>query len=168
MIEFKSSDVMELSENWFQAYYKETPLITVGNKNSLNTMTIGWGLCGIMWSKPVALVAVRKERYTHEFMERNDYFTISFFDSDYQAELMLCGTKSGREVDKIRETGLHPVYEEDYTYFAEARLVLICKKIYHADFKEEGFRDAEIIDKRYPDHSFHTEYYGEIIQVLKK
>ena len=168
MKEFRSLDAMDLTENWFQSFYKETPLLTAGNKDSLNTMTIGWGLCGIMWSKPVALVAVRQERYTHEFMEKNDYFTISFFDSDYQAELLLCGTKSGRDIDKIKETGLHPIYHDDYTYFAEARLVLVCKKIYKTNFLEEGFVDTDIIEKRYPDYSFHSEYYGEIIQVLSK
>lgn len=168
MTAFKEVDVMSVSENWFHAYYKETPLVTAGTGKNMNTMTIGWGLCGIMWSKPVALVAVKPERYTHQFMEENDYFTISFFDPKYQPEMILCGTKSGRDIDKVKETGLQVITEDHYTYFEEASLVIFCKKIYSSSFLDEGFKDREIVTKRYPDHSFHTEYYGEIMKVLKK
>lgn len=168
MSEFKEVEVMELNENWFYSYYKLSPLLTAGGKDKMNTMTIGWGLCGIMWSKPVALVAVKPERYTHQFMEENDYYTVSFFDKKYQPEMNLCGTTSGRDTDKLKETGFTAITNDNYTYFAEADLVLICKKIYSAAYQEKGFKDKDIVSKRYPDHSFHTEYYGEIIKVLQK
>lgn len=85
-----------------------------------------------MWGKPVAFTFIRPQRYTFEFIENNGYYTMSFFDEKYRDALKLCGSKSGRDIDKVAETGLTPAFTEDgIPYFAEAKLVLVCKRCTH-------------------------------------
>lgn len=165
---FQSVDPKEITENWFQAFSKETPLLTAGTKEKFNTMTIGWGTVGYIWSKPIAEVLVRPSRYTYEFVEQEDYFTISFFGKDYRKEMGLCGSKSGRDIDKVAETGFTPIVENNKIAFEEARMVLVCKKIYQHNLDKNTFRDENSSTTFYADGDWHVVYYGEIVEAYIK
>ena len=146
------------SEQWL--------LLTCGDfaSGDFNTMTVGWGSLGTMWAKPFAQIVVRPGRYTHEFLERFDHFTLSVFPERYRKALTLLGTKSGRDGDKISETGLTPIASTEVASpgFAEAELILECRKIYRQVMDPAGFLDPAI-DKNYPINDYHTIYYGEIL-----
>jgi len=153
-------------ENSFKLMGKDWMLITGKVGDKINTMTASWGGFGHLWNKDVAFIYIRPQRYTHEFVENGDYFTLSFFDEEYRQKLMYLGKHSGRDLDKITESGLTPLYEKNSAYFSEAKLVLICKKIYKQDLDPNGFMD-EKIDELYK-NDYHTMYIGEIIEVIEK
>ncbi|MHB9126545.1 MAG: flavin reductase family protein, partial [Armatimonadota bacterium] len=138
-------------------------LITAGAPDSCNTMTASWGGLGVLWGKNICFVFIRPERYTYEFVERAENFTLSFFDERYRDALNLCGTKSGREMDKIAAAGLTKVAGSlpGSTYFAEARLVIECRKIYFQDLDPAHFLDPAI-GECYRGTGIHRMYIGEI------
>lgn len=144
-------------------------LVTAGDyaKGKFNTMTIGWGALGTMWSKPFAFVAVRHSRYTFEFMEKYDTFTISAFPEAYHDALSLLGTKSGRDGNKIAESGLTPEASTVVAApsFKEAEIVVECQKMYADDLNPAHFLD-ESIYKHYPNRDFHRIYYGEVVNTM--
>jgi flavin reductase (DIM6/NTAB) family NADH-FMN oxidoreductase RutF len=131
---------------------------------SYNAMTIGWGSLGVMWSRPFVQVVVRPTRYTYEFMERYDTFTVCAFPARRAPALELLGSKSGRQGDKIAEAGLHPVASRKVAApsYAEAELVLECRKIYWDDMERDHFLDAAI-EEKYPRKDYHRIYFGEIV-----
>jgi flavin reductase (DIM6/NTAB) family NADH-FMN oxidoreductase RutF len=143
-------------------------LLTSGDfaGNHFNTMTVAWGFFGIMWNKPMALVVVRPTRFTYAFMEKYDSFTLCAFDKKYHKDLLLLGTRSGRDGDKIAETKLTPGASEKVTSpsFLEAELIIECKKSYRHDFSPDQFID-ESIDKNYPQKDYHRVYCGEILNI---
>ena len=149
----------------FELIGNDWMLITAGNKEKFNTMTASWGTIGILWNKKVATCFIRPQRYTFEFIEKNDYFSLSFFDSSYKDILKLCGTKSGREIDKVKETNLTPCFENVAPYFKEAHTVLVCKKIYSQFIDPECILDKSI-EKNYPNKDYHKMYVGEIIDCI--
>lgn len=141
-------------------------LLTAGTEaRGYNTMTCSWGHFGPLWANDTAVVYVRPQRYTKEFVDREELYTLSFFDG-HKKELGYLGSRSGRDEDKIAKVGLSPVFEEGYTYFAEAKLVIVCKKLYQAPLKEEYFLDKETVEKNYPDRDFHDLYVGKIEKIL--
>jgi flavin reductase (DIM6/NTAB) family NADH-FMN oxidoreductase RutF len=142
-------------------------LITAGNRDSFNMMTASWGGIGILWNKPVAFCFVRPQRYTFEFMEKYENFTLSFYDEGYRSALNLCGSHSGREIDKVKETGLTPAFDDKAVYFDEAKLVLICRKLYSQDFEASSFFDKELLNN-YKTGDYHRMYVSEIEKVLVK
>lgn len=142
-------------------------LITAGDKDGYNTMTASWGALGELWNKDAAFIFVRPQRYTREFIENSEYFSFSFFNDKYKTALRFCGANSGRDVDKSKETGLIPVFDNSTTYFEQAEFVIICKKIAFQDIDPSGFIDKSI-DKNYADADYHRMYVGEIIKVLSK
>ena len=146
---------------------KEWMLITAGDEQSRNTMTASWGTFGTLWNKPVSIIFVRPQRYTYEFCENNDYYSLCFFDESYHKSLLYCGTKSGRDVDKESECGLTPAFDLA-PYYNEAHTVVICKKLYAQDLDQNLFIDTEVLDKNYPARDMHRVYVGEIVKVLKK
>jgi flavin reductase (DIM6/NTAB) family NADH-FMN oxidoreductase RutF len=145
---------------------QEWMLITAGTPEHLNTMTASWGGMGELWFKPVCFCFVRPQRYTYEFMEKSDAFTLSFFDDKYKPQLNFCGSRSGRETDKVGECGF-TVREANNgsAFFEEARLVLECRKLYFQDLDPANFLD-EAIMKNYPQDDFHRMYIGEITRTL--
>lgn len=166
MAKFKEISASEITQNIFDLIGKDWALVTSGNADKFNTMTISWGGAGIMWGKPVAFTFIRPQRYTFEFMEANGFYTMSFFDEKYRDALKLCGTKSGRDIDKVAQTGLTPAFAEDgIPYFEEAKLVLVCKKLYAQSLNQESIVDGEAVDKWY-DNDFHKMYISEIVKVL--
>ena len=153
-------------ENAFDLIGKEWMLVTAGNKKKLNTMTASWGGIGWLWNRPVAFVFIRPERYTHDFIDRESRLTLSFYKEEYRSILQFCGTKSGRDVDKVKETGLKPVaLESGAMTFSEARLTLDCRKLFKSPMSAANFIDKSILEKWYgnqPGGSFHDVYVVEI------
>lgn len=168
MSDFKKITTEELTANPFKLIGKDWMLITAGDKEKFNTMTASWGGVGIMWGKPVATAYIRPQRYTFEFIENGDYYTQSFFDEEYRDALKFCGSKSGRDYDKVKETGLTPVVDDETgaVYFKEAKVVFICKKMY-AQFLNEESALTEDVTKWY-NGDYHKMYMSEIVSVLVK
>ncbi|MGI5066080.1 hypothetical protein [Treponema putidum] len=155
--------------------HNEGFLVTAGSgteKGKWNTMTAGWGNIGFLWNKLTATVYIRPTRYTAEFADKEDYITLSFFDeNDPWAKGMLafCGTVSGRNVDKAKETGLKPVMLEDGAVsFEQAQTVLVCRKLYRSKFDMDLFVDPQIVIDSYPKKDFHYVYICEIVSVYTK
>lgn len=168
MSEFKEISAKEITENPFKLIGDDWALVTGGSKESFNTMTVSWGGVGIMWGKPCAFTFIRPQRYTFGFMEQGDYYTMSFFDEKYRDALKFCGSKSGRDFDKVKETGLTPAFDENgAVYFEEAKLVLVCKKMYAQSLGEEFITDSDSV-KRWYNNDYHKMYVSEIIKVLVK
>ena len=157
----------ELTDNAFKLIGKDWMLITAGTSGSFNMMTASWGGLGVLWEKRVAFCFVRPTRYTYEFIERSQQFTLSFFEERLRKVLTFCGSHSGRDTDKIAATGLTPVHHGGYTYYAEARLALLCRKIYYQDISPDCFLDPRINDM-YPQKDYHRMYVGEIEKCLLK
>lgn len=168
MSRFKEIDVSEIKNNPFDLIGKDWALVTAKNGSSCNTMTASWGGVGIMWNKPVAFTFIRPQRFTFELIEKEDYFSLSFYKEDYRNALKFCGTKSGRDYDKAKECNFTPVYDEKAPYFAEAELVLICKKLYAQDLNEESAVDKDTVLSNYNKDDYHKMYISEIVKVLKK
>ena len=153
-----------ISDNVFKLLSSDWMLVTAGNLKAYNTMTASWGGFGVLWNKNVCWCVIRPQRYTYGFMEKTDRFTLSFFDKKYREALKICGTKSGRNIDKVAEAGLTPMETESTAvYFEEARLVIECQKIYYQDIDPTHFLESWIHDE-YPQKDYHRLYLGEIKQ----
>ena len=143
-------------------------LLTAGDFESkrFNTMTVSWGGLGVMWDKPVASVVVRPHRYTYEFIEQFPTFTLCAFSNKFHNTLDLLGSTSGRDGDKIKDSGLTPqkASKVGAPAFEQAELVLECKKLYWQDMDPAHFLDPTL-DKHYPRKDYHRIYYGEIVAV---
>jgi flavin reductase (DIM6/NTAB) family NADH-FMN oxidoreductase RutF len=158
----------ELTENVFKLIGDRWMLITAGDRDGFNTMTASWGGLGVLWGMPVATCYIRPHRYTYGFMEKGQYYTLSFYPESFRKQLAICGTKSGRDIDKVKECGFTPAFTpEGAVYFEEAELVLVCKKIYFADFDPGHFLDVRIAEQYHPD-DYHRMYIGEIVGAYKK
>ena len=164
---FKTISVNELLENVFNLIGKEWMLISAGSSNKFNTMTASWGGLGFIWNKPVSMCVVRPSRYTYEFMEKSDIYSLSFFGDECREGLNLCGKKSGRDCDKVKEAGFSPLWKGNSVYYGEARLVLICKKLYYNDLDPKHFLDPAI-EGSYNGSDYHRAYIGEILECLVK
>jgi flavin reductase (DIM6/NTAB) family NADH-FMN oxidoreductase RutF len=143
-------------------------LLTSGDfaAGQFNTMTVGWGSLGIMWGRPFVQVVVRPTRYTYEFMEQYDTFTLCAFPEAHRQALQLLGTKSGRDGDKIAEAGLTPIASTQVPApgFAEADLIVECRKMYWQDMDPTHFLDPET-DSLYPGKHYHRIYFGEVVAI---
>ena len=153
-------------EKMFDLFLKQWALVTAGTPEHCNTMTIGWGGLGTLWNKPVCTVYVKPCRHTHSFLEQNEYFTVSFFPEQYKPALRLLGQKSGRDGDKITESGLTLLpLEEDTVTFREAEKTLVCRKIYRQDL-DPAAMPPEMVQKYYTEEAPHTMFVGEVVRVL--
>lgn len=158
----------EWDANPFKAVGKDWMLITAGDEKNCNTMTASWGGVGVIWGKPSVTAYIRQSRYTKEFVDREETFTLTFFDEKYRKALSYCGTVSGREQDKIKKAGLTPMNVEGTTAFEEAEVIILCKKQYHIYMDPEGFDVKENDTKWYSDHDYHTMYIGSIEKIYVK
>lgn len=166
---FKAIDPNEFNDNVIRLIGSEWMLITAGNQNHYNTMTAAWGGIGFLWNLPVSYIFVRPQRYTYEFTEQYDKYSLCFFDKTYKDVLMYCGRNSGRKVDKAKETKLTPIETSNGNIvFEEARLIIECEKIYADDIKEAKFISKEINDKIYPEKDYHRMYIGKIEKIYLK
>ena len=152
-----------LQDNLFKLTGKDWMLICAGNIDKYNMMTASWGSFGVLWNKHIAMIFIRPTRYTYQFVESNNYFTLNFFDNTHRDLLNLMGAKSGREINKMNHPGLDANKTSlGNVYFRQARIVLECKKIYADYIKPEMFLDSKI-EKLYPKKDYHRFFIGEIL-----
>lgn len=168
MENFKELEISKFICNPFTKIGNEWMLITAGNKKIFNTMTASWGSLGVMWGKNVAFTFIRPQRFTKEFIESNDKFSICFFNNNYKRILSYLGTTSGRYENKIKKSGLMPIFLDDTPCFYQAELVLICKKLYKQDLKPECLLENNLDTKWYPSKDYHSMYISEIEKIYEK
>lgn len=165
---FQEIEAEDIRDNVFRLIGKEWMLITAGQKNNYNMMTASWGTAGVLWKKPVIFTFVRPQRYTFQFMESQPHFSVSFFHEEHRQMLNLCGTTSGRDLNKMAIEGLNPMETTSGSIaFQEAKLVLECRKIYYDDINPDFFQVFDI-EKVYPAKDYHRFYIGEIMRVWQK
>lgn len=158
MKEFISKALSVFDKGW--------ALVTAGTVENFNTMTVSWGGLGTLWAKPVATVYVKPVRHTHSFLDSNEYFTVSFYDEKYRRDLSILGSLSGKDGDKVAKTGLTPVRVGESTSFREAKITLLCRKIYSQDLAIDAIpKDA--VDTFYLTEAPHTMYVGQIIDIIE-
>lgn len=161
----EETDVKLLTDNPFRLIGEEWMLIAAGTCEKHNMMTASWGNLGVLWGKNVATIYIRPSRYTLEFVEKEDYFSLCFFGKNKEIH-NICGTKSGRNIDKAKAAKLTPMSDGKCVYFKEAELVLICKKLYASEFNPENFLDPNI-NFCYKEKDYHKVFIGEIVKTLK-
>lgn len=168
---FKKINSKDFQINPFQRIGRDWMLVTAGDKTGgVNTLTACWGGLGDLWHKDAAFIFIRPSRYTYEFIERMETFSLSFFPGDCKSRLAYLGSHSGRDEDKIGKMNLHVEYFDDTPGFAEAELVIVCRKMYYLDFVGERI-PANEIDRFYSnedENDFHRFYAGEVIGIYQK
>ena len=161
---FQRIDPKNIQENVFSLIGDQWMLVTAGTEERYNTMTASWGGLGVLWGAPAATCYIRPQRYTKEFLDREEYFTLTFFDEKYRRALSLCGSKSGRDVDKIKECSFTVRTAAcGAPYFEQARLVLVCRKRFVQEM-DPGRIPQDVKEKWYPQQDYHTMYIGEITE----
>ena len=158
---------MELKTDIFSQFDKKWALLTAGTPDKFNTMTISWGGLGTIWGKPVATVYVRKSRYTHEFMDDNEYFTISFYPEEYKKTLGVLGSKSGRDMDKMKDSGLSVMKAGDSVSFKEAEVTLVCRKMFKQELSVANMPE-DVAKAMYEGQAPHDMYIGEVVNAWRK
>lgn len=159
--------VEDFKINPFHLFDKQWALLSAGNESGFNGMTVSWGTIGILWNKNVVTVFIRPDRYTREFVEKHDRFTLSFYGEEYKKTLLLLGTKSGRDSAKMKESGLTPLFIDKTVSFEEAEMTIIAKKLY-CQRMDEKFVIDPTVKGHYPDKDYHFMYQGEILKIMKK
>lgn len=150
----------KIGQKWF--------LVTAGNEDGWNTMTASWGFAGVMWGKNTFTTVIRPQRYTKEFIDKSEYFTISFFGEEYRNALKYCGSHSGRDSDKAEETGLVPVFFDGVTAFEQAEMIIVCKKEYVQPMTGECLLDKDDDKKWFASKDYHVQYIGEIKEIYTR
>ena len=167
----------QISDNAFKLIGKDWMLVTACAKTQdesgktifgrANTMTASWGGLGVLWNKPVATIYIRPSRYTKELIDSSDTFSLSVLSEKYKTALDYCGSHSGRDGDKFKASKLDLLYTSDTPYIKQARLVMICKKLYAQPFDPFSFADEKVLKQNYKKDDFHTMYIGEIIKIME-
>ena len=157
--DIKKSAVEMISDGW--------GLVTAGNEEKFNTMTVSWGALGEIWGKDAVFIFIRPQRYTYEFIEKEEYFTLSFYGEEFRNALKICGSQSGRNTDKVSNAGLTPVFTDGTVSFEQAEYTLVCRKMASQFIDPKGFED-EAIEKNYSAGDYHKVYIGEIVKVYSK
>jgi flavin reductase (DIM6/NTAB) family NADH-FMN oxidoreductase RutF len=155
----------EFELNPFKFWGKDWALVTAGTKDNVNTMTVGWGSLGELWQKNVAVIYIRPQRYTKEFVDKNDKFSITSFGEERRSELAYLGKVSGKQEDKIKKAGLTVAYDDGVPYISEGKIILICRKLYENEINPALFIDKSI-DNFYPEKDYHIQYIAEVEKIL--
>lgn len=158
---------MEFTTDILSVFDKKWALLTAGDSDKFNTMTISWGGLGTIWGKPVATVYVRTSRYTHEFMDAKDFFTVSFYPESCKQILGVLGSKSGRDMDKMKESGLTPVQAGGSMSFKEAEVTLVCRKLFKQQLDVANMLE-DVAKAMYEGQAPHDMYIGEIVDIIRK
>ena len=158
---------MEFTTDILSVFDKKWALLTAGDSDKFNTMTISWGGLGTIWGKPVATVYVRTSRYTHEFMDAKDFFTVSFYPESCKQILGVLGSKSGRDMDKMKESGLTPVQAGGSMSFKEAEVTLVCRKLFKKQLDVANMLE-DVAKAMYEGQAPHDMYIGEIVDIIRK
>jgi flavin reductase (DIM6/NTAB) family NADH-FMN oxidoreductase RutF len=166
-MERKEIPLTDLQLPAFGAWEPGWLLLTAGENRpgEFNSMTVSWGALGVIWHRPLAVVVARPQRYTREFLDRCDTFSLCAFGESHRSTLELLGTQSGRDTHKMRDCGLTPIGLTRIACpgFAEAKLILECRKTYFDDLKPANFL-ADFIAPNYQG-DFHRMYFGEVLAV---
>ncbi|MDD3154568.1 MAG: flavin reductase family protein [Victivallaceae bacterium] len=170
--EFRDLDPKNFCFDLFHSIGDRAMLLSVGDFSSgrFNTMTVSWGLMGVIWGAPAAEVVVRPQRYSREFLEETDSFTLSLLPEAVHDKIAFCGAHSGREGDKFASAGLTPMRSEqvDAPAVAEAEMVFECKIQYVDHFRPRSFHDRSVIRKWYPERDFHLRFLGRIVRIAER
>jgi flavin reductase (DIM6/NTAB) family NADH-FMN oxidoreductase RutF len=158
---------MEFNTDIFSQFDRKWGLVTAGNEEAFNTMTVSWGGMGTIWGKPVATVYVRTSRYTHEFMDREGYFTVSFYPEECRKAMAVMGTKSGRDINKDEASGLTIKPIGQVVTYEEAEVTIICRKIYWQDLVRENMPE-DAVERFYTEEEPHRMFIGEVVEIIKK
>ena len=166
----KKIDVKSLQDNVFSLIGDRWMLITAGTAERCNTMTASWGGLGVLWGAPAATIYLRPQRYTKEFVDREEYFTLAFFGEEQRKALTLCGSKSGRDVDKVKACGLTVRWGAgDAPFFDEAEWVLVCRKLFVQDLEASCVTDERVLKSYTPAMGgWHRAYVGEVVEAYQK
>lgn len=165
MKNFKKIDIEPIETKPIQLISKTWMLITAGKKNDFNSMTASWGGIGYLWKRPVAFIFIRPQRYTLQFVEKEQFLTLSFFDERYRKALNIMGSKSGKDTDKIKESDLTPISTPyGSVAYAEAHYIMECKKLYEEYLRPEHFTEKNIVPEIYHLNDFHKMLIVEISQ----
>ena len=167
-MELKRIAVEDFNANVFAILNQHWMLLTSGDwQGKYNTMTISWGFLGYFWFKPLVIAGVRPQRYTYEFMEDHNTFSLCAFPEEFKPALSICGANSGRHSDKIGQAGLTPVECEksDAPAFEEAELVIECRKVYADSLAGKFFADKNILGECYKERDFHKLFFGEVVNI---
>lgn len=156
-------DITKNAMNPFQMIGRDWMLISAKKGEQVNTMTASWGTMGVFWGKDVVQVGIRPQRYTKEFVDAGDIFTLTFFDGERKEEMGYLGKVSGRDEDKIATVGFHTMEVEGAPTFKEGKLVLVCRKLMETQLNPADFLDDTIEGKWYPQKDFHVMYTAEIL-----
>lgn len=155
-------------ENAVRLIGSDWMLITAKDEanHRVNAMTASWGCMGVLWNKPVCVCFIRPQRHTFALAEKNDRLSLAFFGGGYRDALKLCGTKSGKDLDKLAASGLHSSEKDGVPFIEEAKLVLFGRKIYVDDLKEDSFLDPSLLSHYRGD--YHRIYVLEIERAYRK
>ncbi len=164
---YKTIKCEDIQKNPFALFGDEWALLTAGNETSFNTMTISWGGLGVFWQKNVVTTYVRPTRYTYEFCEREDYFSVSFPGKEARKDMALLGKLSGRDCDKLSQTSQTVDFCDGVPFIANSNLVLICKKLYSTDIVL-GENQPKEIEQLYPIKDYHRIYISEVVKAFVK
>lgn len=156
---------MEFNTDIFKQFDKKWALLTAGDKEKFNMMTISWGGLGTLWNKPVATVYVRTSRYTHDLMDNNEFFTVSFYPDQYKKVLGVLGSKSGRDMDKMNDSGFTPKFTDNSVTFEEAEMTLVCRKLFKQELAVQNM-PKDIAESMYSGNAPHDMYIGEVVAVI--
>ena len=154
--------------NPFDILGNQWMLVAAEKAGKVNAMTAAWGGFGVMWRRNVAFIVIRPQRYTREFIDASATFSLNFFDSSHKKTLGYFGAVSGRDEDKIAKTGLTVALSDGAPYFGEARMVVLCRKLYAQPYKAECFVDPAPDAECYPEKDYHIQYIGEVVRILAK
>lgn len=168
MHNFQPCPIEMLECNPFTKIGKEWALVTAGTKENANTMTISWGGMGVLWGKNVVYVFIRDSRYTKEFLDQGEFFSLTFLAEEYRNALSYCGSHSGRNENKITNAGLTVSSKHSIPYIDEGNLVLLCEKMSATRIDKDSFIAPDLADKWYVDGDMHTMYIAEVIEVLAR
>lgn len=165
---YKKINPDKLPGNIIKMLTDDWMLITAGNDKKFNMMTASWGGIGRLYNKPIAICFIAPSRYTYQLMESNDTYTLSFYTEAYREALNICGSKSGRDTDKVKESGLTPLTTpEGSKAFGEAWLILECRKMVSQPIDHNGINDPKL-KKDWEGKPMHKMYIGEIINIYVK
>lgn len=155
--------------NAIKSIGKDWMLITVPDRKNqkVNAMTASWGAMGVLWNKNICICFVRPQRYTYELLCENEELSIAFLGEDKRQALALCGRESGRDCDKLAKCGLTVTEADGVPVISEAETVLVCKKLYEDDLREDSFLDSSLLSN-YATGDYHRFYVCEIKKAYKK
>lgn len=165
---FRQVDPLDFTGNPFRMIGKDWMLVAAEKEGRTNAMTASWGGIGVMWGRNVSYVVIRPQRFTKEFVDASDVFSLNFLDpAEYRRTLGMFGSVSGRDADKVAEAGLTVEHEEGAPYFAESRCVMICRKLFAQPYDPAGFIVKEVESEWYPEPDHHTLYISEVVKILE-